>query len=172
MAGSRQPIELVIANGKKHLTKAEIAERRASEVTPCTDDIRAPAYLTAAQKKRFDTLAGQLQKIKIMGETDTDTLARYVTAQELYEQAVKALRVAQKQMPKGLDTDASDLVLWSELLDKLDKRVERYAKQAHSAASALGLTISSRCKLQVPVTEEAPKENKFARFGKAAGDDE
>lgn len=172
MAGSRQPIELVIANGKKHLTKAEIAERRASEVTPCTDDIRAPAYLTAAQKKRFDTLAGQLQKIKIMGETDTDTLARYVTAQELYEQAVKALRVAQKQMPKGSDTDASDLVQWSALLDQLDKRVERYAKQAHSAASALGLTISSRCKLQVPVTEEAPKANKFARFGKAAGGDE
>lgn len=172
MAGSRQPIELVIANGKKHLTKAEIAERRASEVTPCTDDIRAPAYLTAAQKKRFDTLAGQLQKIKIMGETDTDTLARYVTAQELYEQAVKALRVAQKQMPKGSDDDASDLVQWSALLDQLDKRVERYAKQAHSAASALGLTISSRCKLQIPVTEETPKANKFARFGKAAGGDD
>lgn len=172
MAGSRQPIELVIANGKKHLTKAEIAERRASEVTPCTDDIRAPAYLTAAQKKRFDTLAGQLQKIKIMGETDTDTLARYVTAQELYEQAVKALRVAQKQMPKGSDTHVSDLVQWSALLDQLDKRVERYSKQAHSAASALGLTISSRCKLQIPVTEETPKANKFARFGKAAGGDD
>lgn len=172
MAGARQPIELVIANGKKHLTKAEIAERRASEVTPCTDDIRAPAYLTAAQKKRFDTLAGQLQKIKIMGETDTDTLARYVTAQELYEQAVKALRVAQKQMPKGSDTHVSDLVQWSALLDQLDKRVERYSKQAHSAASALGLTISSRCKLQIPVTEETPKANKFARFGKAAGGDD
>lgn len=27
MAGQRQPIELVIANGKKNLTKAEIEER-------------------------------------------------------------------------------------------------------------------------------------------------
>ena len=94
MAGQRQPIELVIANGKKNLTKAEIEERRAAEVQPCTDEIVAPSYLTATQKKRFSKLADQLQKIKIMGETDCDTLARYVTAQELYEQAVKDLRVS------------------------------------------------------------------------------
>lgn len=173
MAGPRQPIELVITKGKKHLTKAEIARRRAEEAQPHLDDMTAPAYLTAAQKKRFDKLAGQLQKIKIMGETDTETLARYVTAQELYEQAVKTLRTLQKQMPKGPDVDPADLVAWAEMLDKLDKRQDRYFKQAHTAASALGLTISSRCKLQVPVSDEAPPVNKFAKFGgKAAGGDE
>jgi len=50
MAGQRQPIDLVIAKGKKNLTKAEIEERRSSEVQPCTDDITAPSYLTASQK--------------------------------------------------------------------------------------------------------------------------
>jgi P27 family predicted phage terminase small subunit len=167
MAGPRQPIELIVANGKKHISKADVAARRASEVQPCTDNIEAPAYLTAAQRKRFDTLAAQLLKIKIMGETDTETLARYVTAQELYEQAVKDLRAIRKQRLK--DADAVELLEWAALLDKLDKRQDRYFKQAHTAATALGLTISSRCRLVVPAKEEEKPQNKFARFGQAAG---
>lgn len=34
MAGQRQPIELVLAKGSKHLTKKEIEERKSSEVKP------------------------------------------------------------------------------------------------------------------------------------------
>ena len=165
MAGPRQPVELVLANGKKHLTKAEIKQRLDSEVKPCTDEISAPSCLTAAQKKTFNTLAGQLQKIKIMGETDVDTLARYIIAQSLYEQAVKDLRAAQKTKPKGTEYGVAPLSEWADLMDTLDKRQDRYFKQAHTCASALGLTISARCKLEVPVKEEAPKTNKFAKFG-------
>lgn len=162
MARPREPLSLIQAKGKKHLTKAEIQERQASEPQPCTDEIVAPTYLTAAQKKKFDKLASQLQKIKIMGETDCETLARYVTAQELYVQAVKDLRAMHRQKPKDMDPGA--LVIWADALDKLDKRQDRYFKQATTAARDLGLTISSRCKLQVPVKEEAPKVNKFSQF--------
>lgn len=165
MAGQRQPLNLVLAKGKKHLTKAEIEERERSEVQPCTDGIAAPSYLTARQKKEFKKIADQLQRIGIMGETDNDALARYITAQDLYEQAVKDLRRLQKERPK--DAGPDDLVLWAELMEKLDKRVERYAKQAHSTAAALGLSITSRCKLALPPSAEAPKENKFAKFGGA-----
>ena len=163
MARPREPIALIQAKGKKNLTKAEIAKRQASEVQPCTDNIVAPSYLTATQRKRFDVLAGQLEKIKIMGETDCEALARYITAQALYEQTVKELRKVQKERPK-LDTGLEGAVLWAELLEKLDKRQDRYFKQATTAARDLGLTISSRCKLQVPIKEEAPKQNKFAQF--------
>ena len=169
MAGPRQPIALVKAKGKKNLTKAEIAEREASEVQPCTDEIVAPSYLTAAQKKRFDKLAYQLNKIKIMGETDCGILATYVVAQELYEQAVKDLRAVHRQKPK--DMDAGQIIAWAEALDKIDRRVDRYFKQATAAARELGLTISSRCKLQVPVKEETPVTNKFAAFEIIPGGD-
>lgn len=168
MAGQRQPIELVMAKNRKHLTKDEIAERQARELKPCTDEITAPSYLTKKQKDAFYKIAEQLQKLKIMGETDCDTLARYVTAQELYEQAVKDLRAVQKQRPKGAD-GPMDLIKWAAMLEQLDKRQERYFKQAHTAAAALGLTITSRCRLVAPAGEETPKENKFAKFGKAAG---
>ena len=164
MARPRQPIDLLEAKGKKHLTKKEKEDRKISEVVPCTDEIIAPAYLTASEKKQFYLLADQLKKIKIMGETDTEALARYITAQRLYEQAVKDLRKAQKERPK--DAEALELIRWAEYLEKLDKRVDRYYKQATSAASKLGLTITDRCRLVVPKSDEAPKVNKFNKFGK------
>ena len=169
MAGPRQPLQLIMAKGAKHLTKQEIKERMDTEVQPCTDGIAAPSYLTASQKKQFNIVADQLQRLGIMGETDCDTLARYVTAQSLYEQAVKDLRRAQKNRPK--DNITAVYAEWAMLLNELDKRVDRYFKQATAAASKLGLTISDRCKLVLPKAAEAPKENKFAKFGdrKAAG---
>lgn len=173
MAGPRQPIELIIAKGKKNLTKQEIAERRAREVAPAFDDLAPPAYLTAAQKKHFVKLAGQLEKIRIMGETDVDTLARYVVAEMQYQAAVKEVRKLAKDRPTDRDDPEyyHKLETWHILAELNDKRQERYFKQASTLARDLGLTISSRCKLVVPKTEDdAPKVNKFAKFGgKAAG---
>ena len=177
MARPREPINLLEAKGKSHMTKAEIAERRDSEVQPCTDGIEAPAYLSAAQKKHFVKLAGQLEKIKIMGETDVDTLARYVVAETSYQAAVKAQRKLAKAEPQkddpAYETPADyyqAVELWYSAQEAADKRQERYYKQASALARDLGLTISSRCKLVVPKgAEDEPKGNKFAKFGKAAG---
>lgn len=173
MAGAKKPIKLNLAVGGKHWTKDEIEERLSSEVQPVTDGIAAPPYLTAKQKKQFITIADQLQRIGIMGETDCDTLARYIIAQGLYEQTVKDLRQIQKERPAGDDLTVHTLAHWAQLLETLDKRQDRYFKQAQTAAAALGLTISSRCKLAVPKSAEPPKENKFAKFGdrKAAGNE-
>lgn len=169
MAGQRQPTNLVLAKGKKHFTKAEVEERLNAEIEPCTDNITAPKFLTGPQKKAFNKIAEQLQKLKIMGETDCDTLARYIVAQDLYEQAVKDLRTVQKQRPKGADADLAAMELWAEMLESLDKRVERYYKQATGAAAKLGLTISDRCRLVVPAADEKPKENRFDKFKVANG---
>lgn len=169
MAGAKKPMMLNLVQGRKHWTKEEIEERLRSEVQPVTDGIAAPSYLTVKQKKQFNQIAEQLTRIGIMGETDNDALARYVTAQGLYEQAVKDLRQVEKERPKN--ATAKQLMVWADLIDQLDKRQDRYFKQAQTAATALGLTISSRCKLAVPQSADAPKENKFAKFGgsKAAG---
>ena len=171
MPGAKKPMKLNLMNGGKHWTKDEIEERLATEVHPCTDEIEPPSYLTAAQKKTFKKLANQLEKIGIMGETDCDTLARYITAQALYEQSVKDLRTIQKQKPK--DMRPGELVHWCDALEALDKRTDKYFKQAQTAARSLGLTISDRCRLSVPVPDEPPKQNKFAKFGsgRAAGNE-
>jgi len=156
LSGQRQPIELVIAKGKKNLTKAEIQERRDREIKPIVDDITAPSYLTKKQKDEFYKLANQLQKLKIMGETDVDTLARFIIANDFYINAVKQLRKSEvKNDPIAFEN-------WSRIQ-------ERYFKQCRSTANDLGLSITSRCKLVVPATNDTQvKTNKFAKFEKGS----
>ena len=154
MAGQRQPIELVLAKGNKHLTKAEIEERRATEVKPLAGDIAPPAYLTKKQKQEFSTIAGQLQDLKIMGETDIDALARYVVAQTFYINAVKQMR------RKEVRDDPELFESWLKIQEKM-------FRQCRASANDLGLSISSRCKLVVPAAEKTEvKTNKFKKFEK------
>lgn len=156
MAGQRQPIELIKAKGKKHLTKQEIEEREATEVHANNDNIQAPSYLNKKQKEKFNEIAKELKDIGIMSNLDCDCLARYIISHELYVKAVK------KVNNKEVQSDIFELEKYSNLMDK-------YYKQARSSANDLGLSISSRCKLVVPKVKEKPKENKFAKFGVANG---
>lgn len=153
MAGQRLPLEVVQARGSKHLTKAEIKERQEREIKPITDNIIAPNYLVKKQKNEFYKIAEQLQKLKILGETDVDALGRYITAKDMYENAVKQMRKPE------VKNDPIAFEKWLNIQDKL-------FKQCRSSANDLGLSISSRCKLVVPDANktEAPKENKFKRF--------
>ena len=165
MAGPRQPIQLVVAKGKKNLTKKEIADRLATEIAPCTDEIIAPKYLKASEKKRFMKIAEQLDKLGILGETDTETLARYITAQCQYEKVTKELRKVLDASPDSSSpTYLEELNAWIDTQERLAKMQNRYFTQAQTAASALGLTISSRCKLIAPKVDETPKVNKFKKF--------
>lgn len=157
MARPRQPIDLIVAKGNKHLTKKEIEERKSSEVKPITDDISPPPYLsTKKQKEEFNKIANQLMKLRILGETDVDTLARYILSRDLYVNLTKQIR------KKKILEDPI-------LLDKYMKNQDRAFRQCDICAKALGLTISSRCRLVVPETkQEVPKENKFKKFEKRA----
>ena len=53
MAGQRQPTDLVVMKGKKHLTKAEIEATKNAEVGAPNEEVKPPAYFTPAQKKNF-----------------------------------------------------------------------------------------------------------------------
>ena len=154
MAGQRLPLEVVQARGSKHLTKAEIKERQEREIKPITDNIIAPGYLVKKQKNEFYKIAEQLQKLKILGETDVDALGRYITAKDMYENAVKQMRKPE------VKNDPIAFEKWLNIQDKL-------FKQCRASANDLGLSISSRCKLVVPeANKETPKENKFKKFEK------
>ena len=154
MAGQRLPLEVVQARGSKHLTKDEIRERQEREIKPIADNIIAPAYLTKKQKDEFYKIADQLKKLKILGETDVDALARYITSKDMYENAVKQMR------KKEVKDNPYVFEKWLKIQDKL-------FKQCRASANDLGLSISSRCKLVVTETKkETPKENKFKKFEK------
>ena len=87
MAGPRQPTDLLVLNGRKHLTKAETEARRAAEVKappPKSKRVKPPAYLPESLHKKFRTLAKQLIEIGILAEIDYDCLARYLLAEQAY----------------------------------------------------------------------------------------
>lgn len=155
MAGQRQPIELVMAKGKKNLTKKEKEERMAREIKPITDNMIAPDYLNSNQINEFYEISEQLQKLKIMGETDVDALARYIISKDLY------VALTNQIMQNNVISDPV-------MLDKYMKNQDRAYKQCRASATDLGLTISSRCKLVAPAPAQEKKENKFSKFEKVA----
>lgn len=160
MAGPRQPINLVVNNGKKHLTKAEIEERKASEVKAHADKINYPAYLPKDLRKEFKNIADELIRIEIMSNLDVDALARYLIAQKEW---LKIAKIMDELSPIIVKEDISII---NDQYTELSKVMDRFFKQCRSAASDLGLTISSRCKLVVPKTEKEVPKNKFSKFAK------
>jgi len=169
MAGygkQREPIDLIIAKGKKHLTKEEIAERKNSEIN--IDDyknVKAPSYLSKKQKNEFTEIATKLVDIGIMSELDEDCLARYLIAKDNYLKFTKLLNSAMKnKTSKKYKEDAEMQRILSLDIEAYLIQQDRAFKQCNTCADKLGLTISSRCRLQVPQAPEKPKENKFAKF--------
>jgi len=153
MSRPRQPTKLVMLKGKKHFTKQEIQERLDSEIEVPNDNIVAPKFLTKKQKERFSELANTLKDIGIMSNLDCDLLGQYIVAYDFYEMYSKKLRIA---IRNGHDHDT------------LLKAQDRYYKQSLLCAKELGLTISSRCKIQVPKQKNTPmKENKFDKFNRS-----
>lgn len=155
MAGrNRQPIDLIIAKGKKNLTKAEIEIRRNQEIKAPNNSVEPPSHLNPTQKKEFKVIANQLLELNIISNLDCETLARYIISKDIYNKITKKIR-------------SVDMIEDIDLFEKYTKIHDRYFKLCRASASDLGLTISSRCKLVVPQTEDKPKANKFERFANA-----
>ena len=155
MAGQRQPIALVEAKGKKHLSKAEIEERQKSELRVDLKDVSAPAYLPVKLKREFEEIALKLLTVNIMTELDEDCLARYLLAKDFYLKYTKLLKEATKS--KNFSA-----------MEKLSSMQDKAFKQCRSCGNDLGLSITSRCKLILPPSQDPPKKNKFLeKFGDA-----
>ena len=142
MARPREPIDLIKAKGKKHLTKAEYEERKEQEIEVPFTDITPPEYLTGTkQLEKFKYYADMLVKIGIFTQLDVDCLARYVMGEQLYLQYTSLLI----ELIKSKDYDQ---------LGKIQGLQDKAFKQCQQCARDLGLTISARCKLIVPQTDE------------------
>lgn len=141
MARPREPVDLIKAKGKKHLTKAEYDERKEQEIDVPFTDVKPPEYLTGEKSiEKFNTYAKMLLSIGIFTELDVDCLARYIMGEQLYLQYTKLL----VRLVKSSDFDQ---------LGKIQGLQDRAFRQCQQCARDLGLTISSRCKLVVPQTD-------------------
>ena len=177
MAGQRQPTDLVVMNGRKHLTKAEIEERKNAEVTAPCDKVRPPSYLTPEQKKQFRKIAKELLEIKLISNLDCDALARLLIAQTQYIEITEQIRdtplmedVPVYETRENPDTGEKERVQVGtrQVVNGERERLmiiqDRCMKQCRQGASDFGLTVSSRCRLVVPKPQQQKPENKFAKY--------
>ncbi|QAT36343.1 phage terminase small subunit P27 family [Bacillus subtilis] len=169
MARPRQPVDLLLVKGRKHLTQQEIEERRAQEIKAPSDKVKAPSYLPKDLKREFKKIADELKNIGIMTNLDVDALARKLYLQvteQLLERGPMKTVIVRKFDDEGNVIGEEEKVVpnddYSELLINQDKLF----KQCRQASSDLGLTISSRCKLVIPKKDDGkPKSKEEERFG-------
>lgn len=159
MGRPRQPLSVIQGKGKSnHITKAEAKKRKAQEdaLRGKTDQIEAPSYLTKKQKEEFDKIAKQLVELNIFSNLDVDFLARYIDSKTEYEKMTKEMR-------KIKNPSASD-----EILKRYsDLRINRntFYNECKTAATELGLSITSRLKLVIPETEKEEVSEFEKKFG-------
>lgn len=158
----KQPIDLILAKGKKHLTKAEIEERRSTEIHTNFVNVTAPNYLNEKQKEEFYRISKILLDIGIITELDEDCLAHYLISNSNYIDYTKKLNELNTKLLKTRKLEKK-----KEYMSQIDLYLtyqDRALKQCRACANDLGLSISSRAKLVMPQPKEPPKENKFAKF--------
>lgn len=155
MPGPRQTTDVILANGRKHLSKAEGARRRAGEVkVEPARTARPPKWLPEGLKKGFRALGKKLIAAGLYTELDADNLGRYLVAQAEW---VMASGEAQKALAqKNL-----------EMVEAWGRVQDRYFKQARACANDLGMTITSRCRLVVPEGAQKQEENPFLQLMEA-----
>lgn len=139
MARPREPIDLIVAKGKKHLGRKEIEERRAQELDVPFVDVAPPSYLTAQQKKEFNEIAEKLVALNIFTELDEDSLARYIIAKSLYLEYTNILK-------KLLKMEVPDL----KVIQSYQSLQDKAYRQCVTSANELCLNVSSRAKLVIP----------------------
>ena len=147
MAGKRQPTDVVIANGRKHLSKTEEAERRANEVKVSpAKTAKPPKWLPEGLRKDFRAVGKRLIAAGLYTDLDADTLARYLIAQSEYLMATSHVHKAYQER------DPEEVEDWSRIQD-------RHFKQARNCANDLGLTVTSRCRLVVPESRQETEDS-------------
>lgn len=152
----REPIDLLIAKGKKHLTKTEIEERRAQEIDVPFTDIQPPSFLPKSFHKEFYEISDKLKAIGIMTELDTVSLAQYLIAKQNYiSYTAMLLKVIKRNSDPNRQYLDEDDVLENTKIQALQDRALR---QCQTCARDLGLTITSRAKIAIPPPPEDDDE--------------
>ena len=148
MARPREPIDLIIAKGRKHLTRTEIEERRAQEVDVPFTDIEPPSFLPKTFHKEFFEISDKLKAIGIMTELDTVCLAQYLIAKQNYiSYTAMLLKVIKRNSDPNKPYLSEDDVVENTKIQALQDRALR---QCQTCARDLGLTITSRAKIVIP----------------------
>lgn len=136
--GKKLPADLIELGGVNHMGKAELDARRDREVhVPSAEEVTPPAFLPKKLHKEFLEIGEILNASGLFSELDRDVLGQYFLCRERWiradKEAAKAIRDKDEKLAKEWTTIQAS-----------------YFKQTRQAAEAMGLSVTSRCRIVVP----------------------
>ena len=154
------PIKVLQANGRKHLTKAEIEKRTSTEenIKPDTNRVKYPSWLDDSGKKEWRRIITELKKLELITNIDVAALAICCDAYSKYVKAtsdINKVGLLVSYTNKGGNKNVSP----NPLINIATKYSEIYKKYCNE----FGLTPNSRIKLTV--NKEFEKEDPLVARG-------
>ncbi|ACL19507.1 phage terminase, small subunit, P27 family [Desulfitobacterium hafniense DCB-2] len=147
----RKSVDLLIAEGKTHLTKDDIEKRREAEsqLKPKDDKIKCPSWLKdKVAKSEFRKISHELQELKLLTNLDVNTLASYCVAYAQYLKATSELA------DQDLVITQTNKAGFTNMVENPLIRIQlKYSNEMKKHAAEMGLTINSRLKLVIPKKE-------------------
>ena len=138
MSRNRKSADMIEAEGVNHMGRAELDERRDREVhVPPAETVTPPNWLPKKMHAEFQRIGEIIQKAGLYSDLDQDVLAQYFLCRERWiradKEAAKAIRDKDEKMAKE----------WTGIQSS-------YFKQARQCAEAMGLSVTSRCRIVMP----------------------
>lgn len=137
-----------VALHTKHYSRSDEAALLDRDVKVPFTDVQPPDFLTT--KKQVDEFEGLARKLKACGiftELDETVLGQYIIAREVYVDTMReSRRVINDKLAEERDKSSAQA------------RLSKSIKDCRDLASDLGLSITSRCKIQMPKNAEVEED--------------
>lgn len=145
-----RPIESLLEHRRKHLTQAEIRQRKEAEeaLRPPADKVRPPSWLGKAAKREFRRIVKVLEQTKLLTNADVDVLAVYCDALVRYAEASQAVEAEGVTVQGASGPIQNPAVLVA----------TKYAAIMARLGPRLGLDPSGRASLAIPRKRETKDE--------------
>lgn len=157
MGRRAKPVELLVLNGKKHLTKEEIQKRRDAEakLKPPADAVKPPSWLSKEARKVWKRVIASLDPLKIVTNADVEQLAMFCDAAARYAECSQI--IAKEGIviigPKGPMQHPAAVAQ------------AKYATIVTRIGSKFGLDPSGRASLAISKGDDEPQDEFEKVFG-------
>ena len=145
----KEPVDLIVLKGKKHLTKAEIEARKEEEIKVVPDELVIPYGLTEEQERLFVQTYNDLAEYDMATHLEMDILTRFVKAKSEYDR----LSALIEQM------EVDDFYL------KILTLRLRVSEELRKCECDLGLNIFARMKMVAPKKDKPEPTQAERLFG-------
>lgn len=157
MGRRARPVELLVLNGRKHLTKQEIQERKEREerLRPAADAVRAPSWLSKEAKKIWRRAVKALSPLELLTNADVDQLALFCDAAARYAECSQILSEEGViiEGPRG------------PMKHPAVSAQAQYASIVARLGGKFGLDPSGRASIAIPKGDDKPKDKFEETFG-------